>query len=105
MRQRWQTEGLRFPDSDVERAAKVARMLVEAGALDAVVAPDETRRLKIVETREAEDAAVVARDEQPGASSWRPFWLKRPAAYAGLCAKAAKCYVFPRADKRKNRPR
>ena len=55
--------------TDVERAAEIARILVEAGALDAVVDGDGVRRLKVVETREAEDKVVVARDEEPGAPS------------------------------------
>lgn len=55
--------------SDVERAAEIARILVEAGALDAVVEANGTRRLKVVEAREAEDAVVVERAEDSGASS------------------------------------
>jgi hypothetical protein len=55
--------------TDVERAADIARILIEAGALDAVVYEDGRRRLKVVETREAEDAVVVAQGEEPGSPS------------------------------------
>jgi len=54
--------------TDVERAAEIARILIEAGALDAVVDADGVRRLKLVEAREDEDAVVVAgRDDRSAA--------------------------------------